>query len=213
MTPVFFTFDVIKLRVSPEEHHYYTGYKYNEGPLYSTFDEAKTGAVKVALEYFHAREKTVNSLINLTVEQLAESNTASFSIYITYVDGLGTKTDVILTVRALAADSDAKIFYTYHLAALSVPPGEYKRRFYDNISVKHGTMYTKFEAVKSAVIQYTGKENNYPELHRQVWGMSKDVTNIGRWRKGFREYHNTGFGVLQELRLDVFRVQIETQKN
>jgi len=210
VTPVFFTFDVIKLRVSPEGHHYYTGYKYNEGPLYLTFDEAKVSAIKAAQEDFHAAERTIKPLINLTVEQLAESDTASSSVYITYVDNLGTKTDVILTLRALATDSDSKMFYTYHLASLSVSSDQSKRRFYDNISVKHGTMYTGFEAVKSAVIQYTSKEQNYPGLHKQVWGMSKDVTNIGRWRKGFKEDHNTGFGSLQELRLDVFRVQMET---
>ncbi len=207
MSQVYFSFDVVKLRVSPDEHHFYTGYKYNDAPLFRTFDEAKTKAIEVAKTDFKATEQTVRPLEDATIQTLIASDTASFSLFLTYFDNLGTKTDVILTVRALAADSETSTsFYTYHLANLSVPAMPLPRRMYEIINVKHGPMYANYETAKSAILKMC-EDMRYLKLYEQSWSMSKDVTNIGKWKKGFKEDF-TGFDGLQELRLDVFRLQL-----
>ncbi len=209
MNQILFTFDVIKLRVSPEAHQLYSGYKFNENALYRTLDEAKAEAVKTAKSSLQASDQTVHALEQISIEELVASNTASVSTYFTQTDSLGNKTDIILTVRALASDSDtANTFYTYHLAMLGVPAIPSEKRLYDTVTFQHGSAFTEFEAAKSAVLKLC-EDKRYADLYEQVWGMSKDVTNIGKWRKSFKESLNDGVNGLRELRLNVFRIQAE----
>lgn len=210
MTQVYFSYDVVKLRVFTGENHFYSGYKYNDGPLFRTFEDAKAEALHIAQTDFLASSQTTEALEKLTIQDLAASDSASHSTYVTYVDNLGTKTDVVLTLRALAADSkESPLFYSYHLASLGVPIVENPKRLYDTVTYRHGPMYAEFEGVKAAVLKMC-LSNNYEKLYEQVWGMSKDVMNIGKWHKGFKEDFESGLNGLQELRLDVFRTQVKS---
>ena len=208
---VFFSYDTIRLRLSEGANQLYSDYKYSDGSVVSTFDEMKAKAIATAKNSFHAPESTIRALETATIQNLLDSATASHSVYFTCTGALSAKTDVILTLRALAADSDtARIFYTWHLAALGVPPAPSKQQLYDTVSFWHGPMYADFEAGKAAVLRMCGEANNYLKLYEQAWGISKDVTNIGKWRKGFEEDFITPLGAAQKMKLDVFRVQTES---
>ncbi len=208
MNPVFFSFDVVKLRVSSEPHQLYSGYKYTESPLYRTLDEVKAEAIQTAKANFQVGEQTVRTLKSLTIEQLVASDTASYNVYFTNTDHSGIKADVTLTIRALASDSDTiSSFYTYHLAALTVSTLPSEKRFYDTIACRHGPVYAEFQDAKAAILKLC-ETKRYAQLYEQVWGMSKDVTNIGKWKKSFKEDYFDIANGLQELRLNVFRMSM-----
>lgn len=210
MNAVFFSLDITKLRISSDPPHFYTGCQYIEQPLFLTFEQAKEKAREVAKAAFHAPDRTLQMLQNVTLQHLVQSSTASHDVYWTYTDDSGTKIDSILTLRALAADtSEAKAFYTYHLNALNIPVMPTKQRCYDSVVKLHGPMYATFEDAKQALLVFCKDTHSYPSLHEQVNGMSRDLMNIGKWKKSFKEdYASLSVG-LQELRLDIFRLSLE----
>ncbi len=203
----FYSFDVVRLRISKEPHHYYTGYKYASSPLFTTLEQCKNAAAEV-IKDFHGKECAMEALSGITEHTIDTKG----EVYLTYTDDKGKMIDVVITIRAFnIGKSNAKDFYTYHLAFLGVPIVPSGKRCYDIVDFRHGPLFDEFSDIKSDILKMCDdKENQFSDLYEQVWGMSRDVTNIGKWRKTYKEDHISQIQGFQELRLDVFRVQIKS---